>query len=1035
MYCSRNTTYRIPKFCVTCTAVIAVLLCSPLRAYAANTPAGVQSRSATKTAVVNTAVTQTTAKATVNSGSNPPVASAHNSINFDIHTGNLSDALRELCQQASLQLLYEPSALTNKHALSVKGTLTVEGALNKLLSGTEMEWQLINGKSVAISSKAKRAAATSSAPSKTHADADATTVLSDVTVTGQSPWWAGASSETVFGFNKSLLETPRSISHVSSDAIDAFSLSAVEDLLRVVPGVFTTTRFGVQGSVDIRSVPADTYFRGMRRLTLQGHGRSVLAAMDSIEVVGGPASPLQGMGKIGGYVNFVPKAGRSKTGQYFNESHGFTQLVAGEYNRREFSFGFGGPVDLSLLAKEGGYYIYGLLEDSDSYTEAIPIKQKVLQAATSIDDMVGSFRLETGINYQQSRTSGALIGRLTQALVDDGNYIGGVPLVNLDLNGNGVIGYLEMQTASPVTGNLSTANQPLNQVFNWPVDATGKPLTLDQFPRISGIPASLYNYLQANPEADPTGLLRAQGIGGPIPVSGAVPVGMALDPRTVAITRFNPRRGAAYEKDVKAQFMTAFADLVYDEDPDFTLKNQLFFDSMDQYKNSNQPFSQVQDVYVLEDKFTLTNRFENLPAWLAINQMISMNLRNTVSKGKRIVGDYGNHRTDASAIDWNPATAGMTANTTFASSNENSDPANDGMPWGSIYRTEFSELGAGFLLDIDLFADTNILLGARHDRSKAKNINYAGRYFYNTGTTAKPGYYALLDDIAEAWDGGSSYSVSVSQQLPNGLHPYATISRATILLDGNNNSLLNDVIAAGHVGTAVMKEIGVKGSWLNGGVTLVSAIYEQGRADVSHDDIANVINAYATATETRGWQTEIKWVPRKNLLLSFSALKQVTKYLPNAGGVIQLDARALGFTDIVDAQGNIIYPAEAFLYGGRANIILPNNLSAYEQKQGNPEHQLGVTLIYQFNNHWGATLKGNYLSSTCAGRLCLVELPASRVFDLGVFWSSPAMDLKLDVANIADTHYFRARTGEVLGDVIAQAMPGRRAQITATYRF
>jgi len=969
-----------------------------------------------------------------NGGMNPPSNAVREPISFDIHSGNLSDALRELCQQASLQLLYEPSALSSKQSVRIKEKLSLEDALNKLLKGTDLDWHLINGKSVAISSKPKITGNAVSAQSKAHNDAEAT-VLADVDVTGQSPWWSGSGSSSVFSFTKPLLETPRSVSHVSSDAIDVFSLSAVEDLLRVVPGVFTTTRFGVQGSVDIRSVPADTYFRGMRRLTLQGHGRSVLAAMDSIEVVGGPASPLHGMGKIGGYVNFVPKAGRSKTGQYFNEAHGFVQFIGGQYNRREFSFGVGGPVDLASLTKEGGYYIYGLLEDSDSYTESIPVKQKVLQAATSIDDMVGSFRLETGINYQESRTSGALIGRLTQALVDNGEYIGGSPLVNLDLNGNGSIGYLEMQTASPVKGNLTTYNQPLNQVFNWPVDATGKPLTVDQFPKIAGIPASLYNYLQAHPEADPTGLLRAQGIGGPIPVSGAVPVGMALDPRTVAINRLNPRRGAAYEKDVKAQFVTAFADLVYDEDPDFTLKNQLFYDSMDQYKNSNQPFSQVQDVYVVEDKFTLTNRFENLPSWLAINQAISINVRDTVSKGMRIVGDYGNHRTDASALDWNPATVGMTANTTFASSNENSDVANDGMPWGSIYRTEFSEFGAGFLLDVDVFTDTNILLGARHDRSKAKNINYAGRYFYNTGTAAKPGAYAMLDDVAEAWDGGSSWSLSLSQQLPYGLHPYATISRATILLDGNNNSLLNDVIDAGHVGTAFLKEAGIKGSWLEGNLNLVSTVYEQGRADVAQNDLPNVINAYATATKTRGWQTEIKWVPRKNLLLSFFALKQVTKYLPNAGGVIQLDARALGFNDVLDAEGNLIFPAEAFLYGGRANIILPNNLSEYERKQGNPENQMGVTVIYQFDNHWGATLKGNYLSSTCAGRLCLVELPKSTVFDVGVFWSTPKIDIKLDVANIADKHYFRARTGEVLGDVIAQAMPGRRTQLTATYRF
>ena len=37
----------------------------------------------------------------------------------------------------------------------------------------------------------------------------------------------------------------------------------------------------------------------------------MLAAMDTIEVVKGPPSPIYGMGKIGGYTNMVPKAGRA----------------------------------------------------------------------------------------------------------------------------------------------------------------------------------------------------------------------------------------------------------------------------------------------------------------------------------------------------------------------------------------------------------------------------------------------------------------------------------------------------------------------------------------------------------------------------------------------------------------------------------------------------------------------------------------------------------------------------------------------------
>ncbi len=253
-------------------------------------------------------------------------------------------------------------------------------------------------------------------------------------------------STSAFGFSKPPLDTARAVSFISDETIQLFGLSAVEDLVRVVPGTFTTTRFGIQGSVDVRNVPADFFIRGMKRLSLQGHARSVLAAMDSIEVVRGPPSPIFGMGKIGGYLNAVPAAGRAKTGGYLTDAQGFVQGITGAYDRNEWSFGLGGPLDLSL--KQGGYYVYGLHEDSDSFTRGVPVKQDVMQGALSVERFIGPFRLETGANYQASETAGALTGRLTQDLVDHDRYIRGSPLVNLDLNGNGAIGYLEMQRAS-----------------------------------------------------------------------------------------------------------------------------------------------------------------------------------------------------------------------------------------------------------------------------------------------------------------------------------------------------------------------------------------------------------------------------------------------------------------------------------------------------------------------------------------------------------------------------------------------------------
>ncbi|HYP79637.1 MAG TPA: hypothetical protein VEQ17_05070, partial [Steroidobacteraceae bacterium] len=603
----------------------------------------------------------------------------------------------------------------------------------------------------------------------------------------------------------------------------------------------------------------------IKRLTLQGHGRSVLAALDSIEVVGGPSSPLYGMGKIGGYTNVVPKSGRARSGKYMTETQGYVQGIGGSYDRREYSLGVGGPLSFLHGDRQGGYYVYGLVEDSGSYAEDVPVRQELVQVASNVDNFIGRFRLESGVNYQRSRTSGALINRLSQDVIDSGRYISGEPLVNLDLDHDGSIAYLETQAGSPVRKQLTAANQPLLQLFSWPLDASGRPLAdISMFPRIAGIPQVMYDYLVAHPETDPTGLLRGQGPGGPLPVSGAVPAGMPLNPATVHYSTLDPRHSAAYERESNAKFLTAYADLVRDEDPDFTIRNQLFFDRMNQYKLSDQPLWQQQDVSVFEEKLTLTRRLHALPEWMRVNSLVSLNLRNTVSSGRGTQSDFGNHRTDAMSAEWDRAPGGLTPNSTI-------DAAS--YPWISIYRTEFSEIGIGALFDIDMGA-ANLMLGGRMDESHARNTDFAGRFNPYTGTSDNPGAYLPEDDSASAWDGGPSWTVSLSYAMPYGIRPYITVAQSSVMLDGNNNSMSNAVIEAGHVGSAMLKEAGFKAVAPRGRFAMSAAYFEQGRTEVGDDTDNAQLLAYVSATTTRGWQAQAEWVPTRNLTLSLYALHQ-----------------------------------------------------------------------------------------------------------------------------------------------------------------
>ena len=867
------------------------------------------------------------------------------------------------------------------------------------------------------------------------------TELSDLQVT-EDPLRAISNepSASSFGFAKPLLETPRAVSFVSEEQIALLGISTADDLTRVVPGVFTNRRWGLQGGVDVRGVAADMYFRGMKRLSMQGHARTSFTGMDAIEVVKGPPSPIYGMGRMGGYTNMYPKAGRAKTGAYLPSSQGFAQVLAGSWDRSEVSFGLGGP--MSLGERPGGYYIYGVYEDTpQTWMEQVHAKQKLLQGATSIDNAIGPFRLETGGQYQNSNTAGAYLTRTSQALVDSGQYVRGVPLVNLDSNGDGQIGFLETHLNSPVRGNVTSTNRPLSQRFRWPNDpATGRPAAFDGgFAGVPGIPQTMLNYLNAHPEIDcrAADVMRSMPAGGPVPTSGQLPVGFVLNPCTVGYEQVNPRRGA-YEKEQDAQLTLLYVDLVYDTDPNFTVKNQLFYDRLETYKNSQLPYGERQSIWALEDKFTVTKRIpdEVLPSWLRVNALGSVNHRITSAYAGDGGGDY-DYRNDIMAGDGT-----LIPNASFWNNLENGT-YETGAPKTSIERSKYSETGIGVMFDIDVFSKTNVVLGGRMDWADAQSAQYDR--FSEFCTAAAP--CTSSSPLVGEWlpyertsgsDDGVSWSVAISHQLPWGLRPYATMATASAVLDGANNLLGGDTIDApgGFIGESELKEVGLKATLFGGKLLFTTAAYEQSRTDLSSNPDDPTAAADVTSSEARGVEVELKWVPTKDIFLQAYALFQKIEYIFATSANIELTGKQLGFMDVVDpATGEVLYPADAFIYGGRNTVSLPTEFRAqYITRNGNPETQVGLNGSWQITKSFGVNVGANWFSETPVTRIETITLPETTVFNAGLTWTGGNWHVQLSGTNLADEQYYRSRNGDTR-TLLLSSMPGRAWALTLKHDF
>ncbi len=255
-------------------------------------------------------------------------------------------------------------------------------------------------------------------------------------------------SDLVFGLSRSLFETPRSVSSVSEQVIDLYGVDSTNDFVTVTPGTQNASFFGIAASPDMRGSLGDVYFRGVRRLVNAGGWVTLLGATSRVDIVRGPASPIHGPGSIAGYLNFVPKTARAEEGLFIDRTTGSATFTTGSWARRQVEGEVGGP--LTMMDKPAGYHVFGFWEDTESYYRYLPNNSQRMLQGSLVVDLTDSMWVETGFQYQ--RWQGAENtgwNRLTQELVDNGTYLAGSPLLDLDTDGDGGIGHDEVRAVSP----------------------------------------------------------------------------------------------------------------------------------------------------------------------------------------------------------------------------------------------------------------------------------------------------------------------------------------------------------------------------------------------------------------------------------------------------------------------------------------------------------------------------------------------------------------------------------------------------------
>ncbi len=801
--------------------------------------------------------------------------------------------------------------------------------------------------------------------------------MEEIVVKGDLGSLPGENVQSVFGFNKSILETPRSASTISEEMMERFNMYDIDELVAVAPGSFTQSFFGVAGGLDVRGTPGETYFRGVRRLDNPGNYPTPIGASDRVDVVRGPASPIYGPSKIGGYLNFNPKSARiEETGQFITEQEGAMSFTTGSWDKSIVTAEVRGPAKIG--DQEFGYSIYGEVENSGSYYDNTKTDQNLLQLSFDMD-VSDNVRVQFGgmwHDYEGNQVAGW--NRVTQALVDDGIYVTGVP-APLDVNNDGRISHQEFDT----NGDGFTDYNPFRFDFLTSQVANGGSLLPNSQDTVDSLSILIGDFTRLN--------LFNPGLA-------------TIDGSNVLV---------APEDTLENEVVTLYFDVIVTTDSDWEWKNQFFYEAYDNLNENAYGFSQYHDTWVIEDKLVVSKTFDMDGLTAAVQ--ISPSIRHTdFDHGDDYTNEYFDRR------DLTGASSALDKRVLATQIDDD---------YTEIYIGEYTNLGFAVMGDFVWDNGFSALVGVRYDtidvesRQDFDRLLFASSNNFCLPATAAD-YEADCGNALEADDDfdGTSWTVSLSYNFNDGAFiPYVTAStQATMIVGQGAEATTNNIRSGGVFDESELEEFGFKGSLLDNSLYYAVSFYKQERTDFSAQSI--VTNQ---STETEGAEVEIRWVVNENLLLTFGYSNIEVTNLNTAQSGYRFSF--IGCDDLPNI------PCE-LLYGGTLGGNV-SNVASGSKRAGMPENIYSMTGTYDFGNGW--TVNGSIIDvdSVDSGYSGAVQLPAYTLVNLGFSYETENWLFSVSGKNLTDEEYFRSNFPNLFGGTIVLPELPRHYNARLQYRF
>ena len=298
----------------------------------------------------------------------PLAALADNSAvaNINIAAGTLYEALQQLASQTGAQLIYAPEQLKGYSTGSVRGSLTVDAAVKKLLQGTNLVVTEHPSGAFLIGPAHEHEAA--SLPRRMLLASANEAKASDVSQSKPEP--SEGLREIVITATRqeqSLSKVPLSVQALTQEVLEATGVKEFADVIRLSPGLTLNDTFAGGTNIAIRGIgsSAGSATTGVYlddvpiQVRNLGYSATTLFPrifdLDRLEVLRGPQGTLFGAGSEGGTVRFIlPKPSLDTYDSFTRAEIATTHSGAPSY---EVGEAMGGPLISGVLGvRFSAYY-------------------------------------------------------------------------------------------------------------------------------------------------------------------------------------------------------------------------------------------------------------------------------------------------------------------------------------------------------------------------------------------------------------------------------------------------------------------------------------------------------------------------------------------------------------------------------------------------------------------------------------------------------------------------------------------------------